>query len=437
MNKKLMAVAVAGALAAPAMVFAQASSVQIYGRLNAGLDNYEAKGASLPASAGGGLASRMRVYDSSSRLGFRGTEDLGNGLKAIFLIESGFNADNGTAQVGQGGQANTSTGFLASRVAHVGLDSSWGTLTFGRSNVWWGNGTIEQTAANYVNAGSPLFSGSFGQGLGVGITRYNNVMQYTSPTWNGFNTQISYSPNNQEGVQVTSSGAAGTADAKGNLWGITLQWAGGPFSVGYDWVKNTSNGTYTAASPTSAIQGSVTGQKLRAGWSYMPGAQISFLWVKSQVKNGGVAATGNANISVAALAAGSGATLSQSGWGLNWEHTFGNIQGLAQYARTGNVSGCEATAIGLFTAAVDGNATTSNCSQTRSTSWLVGARYLLSKRTAAYVTYNKTTNESHAFQDYTGGAITSNNGTSTTGGAANNIAGADPRVWAFGIIHNF
>ena len=45
MNKKLMAVAVAGALAAPAVAFAQASSVQIYGRANLGIDTWQATGA--------------------------------------------------------------------------------------------------------------------------------------------------------------------------------------------------------------------------------------------------------------------------------------------------------------------------------------------------------------------------------------------------------
>ena len=434
MNKKLMAVAVAGALAAPAAVFAQASSVQIYGRLNVGIDQFQDKGASTPGSNGGGLANRTRIYDSSSRLGFRGTEDLGNGLKAIFLIESGFNADNGTAQTAQGGQANTSTGTIASRIAHVGLDASWGTLTFGRSNVWWGNGTIEQTAANYVNAGNPLFSGSFGSGMGVGITRVSNVMQYTSPSWNGFNTQVSYSPNNQEAVQQTSTGVAGANDAKGALWGVTVQWAGGPFAVGYDWVQNKSNGTNLASyGLNNAVVGQVTGHKFRAGWSYMPGAQISFLWVQSNVKNGGVSAAGLANGSNAALAAGSNGTLKQTGWGLNWEHTFGNIQGLASYSRTGNATGCSNTEIGGF-AGADGNATTSNCAETKATSYMLGARYLMSKRTAAYVTYNAVTNGRHYHMDYAGGGITS---VAAQPAAPGGLAGADPRVWALGVIHNF
>ena len=125
MNKKLMAVAVAGALAAPAAVFAQASSVQIYGRLNAGIDQYQDKGASTPGSNGGGLANRTRIFDSSSRLGFRGTEDLGNGLKAIFLIESGFMPQNGVT-FGRGEAARLPEAF--GKPAFVLTERSHGNL---------------------------------------------------------------------------------------------------------------------------------------------------------------------------------------------------------------------------------------------------------------------------------------------------------------------
>ena len=72
MNKKLMALAVAGALGAPAAALAQ--NYQIYGRATLGVDQYEAKG-----STGGSAldyTKRTRVFDNGSRVGFRGTEDL-------------------------------------------------------------------------------------------------------------------------------------------------------------------------------------------------------------------------------------------------------------------------------------------------------------------------------------------------------------------------
>ena len=109
MNKKLLAVAVAGALAAPAVAFAQASNVTIGGRAVLGLDNYQANGATAGSAAD--YKSRYRVYDSSSRLIIQGTEDLGNGLTAYFYNESGANMDTGGVN-GQANTANTNTGSV-------------------------------------------------------------------------------------------------------------------------------------------------------------------------------------------------------------------------------------------------------------------------------------------------------------------------------------
>ena len=108
MNKKVMALAVAGVLAAPA-AFAQSSNVQLYGRANLGVDYWKAGGATDPNAQYDG---RVRVFDNSSRVGLRGTEDLGNGLKAIFQIETGVNMDNGS-NVGQSGAQNTSSGMAS------------------------------------------------------------------------------------------------------------------------------------------------------------------------------------------------------------------------------------------------------------------------------------------------------------------------------------
>ena len=68
------------------------------------------------------------------------------------------------------------------------------------------------------------------------------------------------------------------------------------------------------------------------------------------------------------------------------------------------------------------------CDNTEATSFLVGGRYLFSKRTAAYATYNRTTNKDNQTLDYTAAGYTS----------ANTLpAGADPRIIALGVIHNF
>jgi len=417
MNKKLMALAVAGTLAAPVVALAQTSNVTIYGRASLGLDSYSATGAT--AGSAFDYKSRSRIYDAGSRLGFTGTEDLGNGLKAIFLMESGVNMDTG-GTAGQSGSPNPNTGTLSSRVGHVGLESSsLGRLTFGRSHVWWGNGTIEQTGANYLATGLPQLYGLLGRGMNVGVSRQSNTLQY-SAQMGGNALQVSYSPGGE------SQGAGANTD--GRLWAVTLQGQWGAFGAGYDWTQVKGN------SPAVGSQAASTGHKVRTGWTYQPGGQISLLWVKSVQDNGGftVISTNNAAVANAlALVPDITATsLSQTSWGLSWEHMFGNVQALAGWGKVNNITGC---------------AITGRCDNTNATTWLLGARYIFSKRTAMYVNYASIQNASNYNMDYIGGWMTSASTTLPAALGGSNIGpgllpssvGADPKLFGVGIMHNF
>jgi len=109
------ALALCGALAAPA--YAQ-SNVTLYGLIDAGVERLN------HTSAGGGITRMPSIAGSAaSRWGLRGSEDLGDGLKAVFTLESGFGSDNGAFQ--QGGRA-------FGRQAFVGLSGGWGTVSLGR-----------------------------------------------------------------------------------------------------------------------------------------------------------------------------------------------------------------------------------------------------------------------------------------------------------------
>jgi predicted porin len=107
MKKSLVLAAVAATLAAPA--FAQ-SSVTIYGRLNLSVEHQKT-----------GDVSNNAVVDNASRIGFKGTEDIGGGTKALFVFEHGFDADTGKAH---------STTFW-NRESTVGLESRFGTVRLG------------------------------------------------------------------------------------------------------------------------------------------------------------------------------------------------------------------------------------------------------------------------------------------------------------------
>ena len=451
MNKKLMAVAVAGALAAP-VAMAQ-SNVTISGRMSLGVDTYSATGATQAASSG--LQSRNRVWDSGSRVTIAGAEDLGNGLKANFYIETGFNADNG--MLSANGSNNTSlitstnVGGLGSRIAYVGVDGGFGSLRFGRQHVFWTNGLADQSQTNYVQAGTPFQTASFGSGMGVGITRQPNTVQYISPNISGFQATVSWSPNAQEGVQGTTStnATAGTntaASANGRLWGLTAQWTGGPFQVGWDYVENKGNSTYVTTQ-SQIVQGKVEGQKYRGAWTYKPGAVLGLIYTQSEVTNGG--ATSGGFISAAnglGVTAGSMTTLKQSAWTINWEHLVGNTRLLAQYSKAGNIKGCNSNETITAGSIGHGQTGASACDQTGAKAYMLGAQYLLSKRTSVSFSYNKIKNDGNYFADYTSGGnssylSTTNGGYMTVGNTgsatAPGLAGADPTMFGVGIQHNF
>lgn len=97
------------------------SAVQVYGIVDSGVAHI------TNADAAGRSVTKVPSLTGSlpSRIGFKGTEDLGNGLQAFFVLENGLGLDTGTA--GQGGR-------LFGRAAHVGLKGAWGALTLGRQN---------------------------------------------------------------------------------------------------------------------------------------------------------------------------------------------------------------------------------------------------------------------------------------------------------------
>lgn len=164
MNKKLIALAVAGASLAPAAMAQTANPVTLYGRVYVTFESVEAKGGATP------VARRNRVADQSSLLGVRGTEDLGGGLKAFFQLETAFKPD----------QNDT---VFAARNSGVGLQGGWGSVLLGR----WD--TPYKTATTAIDPyGDLTISGITGV-LNDGTNfdrRDQNVVQYWSPNWGGF-----------------------------------------------------------------------------------------------------------------------------------------------------------------------------------------------------------------------------------------------------------
>lgn len=186
MQKKIIALAIAAA--ASAGVIAQ-SNVQIYGLVDYG---YTYRHDRSDAGKAIGVAKSNSKLDggqaAGNRIGFKGVEDLGNGLKAVFVLERGFALENGTANNGNGGN-----GF--NRQAYVGLSSAnYGTLV---------GGLVYTPYYTLVSSIDPFADGTVGQYSNVkrdinGLfnpVRVENTIAYISPSWGGFSITAAFSNN--------------------------------------------------------------------------------------------------------------------------------------------------------------------------------------------------------------------------------------------------
>ena len=159
----------------PGLVLAQ-SNVTLYGVADVGFgfiksDNLASTTAG--ASRVGGAFVVNSSIQSPSRLGIRGTEDLGGGLAAIFVAEGAWNVDEGTG-------ISAGNGFTFNRRSSVGLQGAFGQVYLGRDYT----PTFYQTAAN--DMGGRGFYGTLAViNNGLQSLSYSNAVFYNTPVWNG------------------------------------------------------------------------------------------------------------------------------------------------------------------------------------------------------------------------------------------------------------
>jgi predicted porin len=243
MNKKLIAVAVAGACVAPAAMAQTANPVTLYGRVHVTLESVEASGTSPQVR-------RQRVSDQASLLGVRGTEDLGAGLKAFFQLETGFKADE-----------NNTT--FAARNSGVGLQGGWGSILLGRWDTPYKQVTTAIDPFGDVTLGG-YTAGMNGSGVrgtqGQFDRREQNVVQYWSPTFAGVKVMLSYMANE-----------ARTATLNPRSNGASITYTGGPVYLGYSYheFKDIAFGGVTPTKQdANQVVGTFTFGPVRLGGAY-------------------------------------------------------------------------------------------------------------------------------------------------------------------------
>ena len=369
MQKKVIALAVA-ALASSA-AFAQ-TNVTVYGVVDLSQSfvkssgGYEGNGVSfvpgatvVPAAvAYGNQPTVGRLDNNSSYIGFKGVEDLGNGLKAVFQYESNIKADEAGAVEG-------------GRDTFVGLTGGFGTVV---------GGTLTHPL-RAMGAKVELLPGAAGFGTMASLTgtvagmqtgadnRAKNAIAYVSPTFSGFSGTVAY----VNGENKNNSGV------NNRQWQLAAQYENGPLfvAVGYhratDYVANVTEigdsvvyATANTVGLTSALAAKdgadVSIMRLAAAYTLPTNTKLTFLVDRTKADAG--------------FYDGSTAEVKRTAFSLGVAQTFGkNVAGL-EYGRTGKLK-------------VDGD----KVDETSANIWTAMYGYNLSKRTMLHARYSRLSNQ--------------------------------------------
>lgn len=397
MQKKIIALAIAGLSATAA--FAQ-SNVTIYGIIDTTFDNVK-RSDSVAAQTANDV-SFNRVSYNSSYIGFKGAEDLGNGLKAVFQLEVGVDPAAGAAlslsRDSYGGVAGGFGTLVAgqltgpTRALGASVDVNEGATGIGANIALigkLGNNLTNLTTDANGNAGFGAAGRSQTQ-ASTFDTRWKNSVAYISPNFSGFTGVIAYVANENK-----LDGAAGVNTSG---WDLGVNYANGPLTVGvaYNPVRLENNANVAAVSYNgvnlTALGTDIKTDAKRIGATYDFGVvKVAALYDRVNLR-------------------GSALDLDQNVWGLGLTvpvSSAGKVIG--QYYKAGNVSGLAGDRGAKF--------------------YELGYVHSLSKRTSVRAVYAHLDNETNANYDFGVNAV--GNGVAGAG-AGTTISG-----FQFGIRHSF
>ncbi|WP_412851770.1 porin [Ectothiorhodospira shaposhnikovii] len=364
MQKKVLVFAVAAAMGLPAAAMADTT---LYGRLNVSMDRVD-----------DGDASSHQLASNSSRIGVRGSEDLGAGLRGVFQMEAGFDAANG------GGE-------LATRNTYLGVASEFGEVRLGRHDTPYKISTLRldpfaDTLGDYNSImGSFGFNGdatNFGGDDDVnGLTRFENRNRntaiYLSPNFDGLQFMASYTTDTRSGGD--SRNGFGSDANERNAFSLAGTFTQGPM--------------YVAVAYEQLNDWAGTGDDGKA-WKVGGAYTIDALTLSAMYENIDSGITGLGD---------------RDAFFLSAKYQFGQAYVMGTYANAGDDDRDDSGAQ-LFA---------------------IGAGYDLTRRTGLYATYATVRNDDNAVYELGGNAT----------GKGKGVVPAAPgeNVWGFqvGVTHNF
>ena len=267
-----LAIIVTSLIAAP--VHAQ-SSITVYGLIDQALEwSNPTKNAANEQRGSSGWR-LVNGVSNGSRFGIRGSEDLGGGLKAIFGIETRFDADTGEitgSRARPADPADPASGKLKfwNAQSWVGLDSQWGRLTAGRQYVplFSGLANLDASGYRYYDHLSQFFN-----------NRLDNALLYQTPAFRGLTIQVMYA---FSGALAAPANAGATAypQGKGDSRGAGARWDRGDFSLGGGYME------YGADKSGNALFSNRVEWGAGASYRFSRTGQIGLIYLMSNLGSG-------------------------------------------------------------------------------------------------------------------------------------------------------
>lgn len=245
MKKTLAAVAVLGAFAGSAL----AADVQLYGIVDLGVGYNHVDVDGLKTSGDIDKFEMKTGQASGSRWGIKGTEDLGNGLTVGFILEDGFNADDGSE-----------SGVMFNRESSLFLEGGFGKIAFGRIGSI-NNGQSSWAKVGMINAFGTSDWGGYSVQVGsmmATAAQWDNMIAYQTPDFAGFKVYAQYGMGNQlsneyknaDGHLVDKTYGVENESSSNRYYAIGLTYNNGPFagyfavdSINYSSVTGLTTGT--------------------------------------------------------------------------------------------------------------------------------------------------------------------------------------------------
>lgn len=395
MQKKLISLAVASALAIPGVAMADLKDVEVYGRIHASWDFIDNE------STGDDFDDNTGAF-RNSRLGFKGSEKINENVNAIWQIETLLSTGSGTDPNGMDGDK------VSLRNTFVGLQGdNWGTVAFGKHDTPYKLATQDldifiDTIADYNN-----IIGAHVIGANVVKSSFNNrasqTVMYKTPNFSGFQAaaaRISVQNDETTGDDMQAWSAMAVFDKKDNPFFASLAYE--LFRGGIDFVPNAAAAAAAAQAVSSPTQ-DLDAWKLGLGYK-INNSKIGFVYEDIDLD-------------------GSGNSASRDAFMVNFAHDFGSNTVKLAYAR-----------------ADDSDAADNDGAE----NWSVGLDHNFSDRTKMYGIFSRMSNESAANYGLFGGqsVASGTNFASTPGYHTGNNAGVaaggkDIHAVSFGIIHSF